>query len=162
LLGIFAVASAITGCQSHERLTTAPSHLPTLPSLPSATSVAGTVKEGPIDPPHGLPGVECGENTRGFRARYLPVEIGIACADNGIRATRLTWEGWTAKRALARGVYVQNDCKPSCLGGHLVEYPGARFELLGPLYGNNFSAIVVTFVPGRSGPDGQRRLTHSL
>jgi hypothetical protein len=104
----------------------------------------------------------CGETKEGVQTRYLPVEIAIACGDNGIRATRLRWQGWTASRALAHGVLVQNVCLPTCLGGHLLAYPDARFEFLGPVYDDNFSTVVVTFAAGRSGPDGQRRLIRRL
>jgi hypothetical protein len=109
-----------------------------------------------------LPGVPCGRSSRGVAVRYLPADIAIACGDNGMRATRLTWQGWTSRRALARGVLVQNDCRPTCVGGHLVDYPGARFEFVGPLNDDDFSTVVVTFEAGRTGPDGRRRLVHRL
>lgn len=121
-----------------------------------------SVTAQPGDPPNGLPGIPCGADPQGLTVRYHPTDVAIACGDNGIRATQLTWQNWTSQAAKAQGVYVQNDCKPTCLGGHLRQYPFAAFEFRGPFYNDNFSTVVVTFQPGHTGPDGLRRLVRRL
>jgi hypothetical protein len=91
-----------------------------------------------------------------------PTDVAIACGDNGIRATQFTWQNWTSQAAKAHGVYVQNDCNPTCTGGHLRQYPFAAFEFRGLIYNANFSTMVVTFQRGHSGQGGQRHLVRRL
>jgi hypothetical protein len=95
---VLVAVAGLTGCEERVRSHSAASHTPT----PAPTALR-PAQDPAAAPPRGLPDVACAENKDGSRDSYLPVEITIACADNGMRATRLSWKGWTAKRALARG-----------------------------------------------------------
>ena len=64
----------------------------------------------------------------GHRGRtYLPADchhlqmrprsIVFACADGGFFVRRLTWSSWSRDRAVGRGVFHQNACRPSCADG---------------------------------------------
>ena len=46
-----------------------------------------------------------------------PRSIMFACGDGGFFVRRLDWRTWHPFRAFARGVFHQNDCRPSCAGG---------------------------------------------
>lgn len=46
-----------------------------------------------------------------------PERIMFACADGNYYATHLTWQRWHRFRALGRGLFHQNDCRPSCAEG---------------------------------------------
>jgi hypothetical protein len=52
-----------------------------------------------------------------------PREIVFACADAGLRVSRLRWSTWGGRVAVGRGVQMANDCLPSCAGGHFVTTP---------------------------------------
>ena len=41
----------------------------------------------------------------------------FACADGGYFVTSLEWTGWHRFRATGRGLFHQNDCRPSCAEG---------------------------------------------
>jgi hypothetical protein len=65
--------------------------------------------ETTIAPPVVLnPGEECG------KPRARPPEIVLACADWGMRLTRLTWRTWGAKVATATGAISVIGCDPDC------------------------------------------------
>lgn len=137
----------LTGCAHDAHVSRPGSSTPTALPSPTATWL----------PPNGLPGLACGSGRQ-----YRPTEVAIACGDNGARATRLRWHGWTVARATATGTYVENDCLPTCVAGHLREYPDATFQFLGPLYDNQFSRVLVTFSPGHVGPQGRTRFFRYL
>jgi hypothetical protein len=46
-----------------------------------------------------------------------PRSIVFACADGGFYVRRLTWSSWDRDRAVGRGVFHQNSCRPSCAEG---------------------------------------------
>jgi hypothetical protein len=52
-----------------------------------------------------------------LHVRQTPKSILLACADAGWYVNHLTWGLWGTNRASGRGVFHQNDCKPSCAGG---------------------------------------------
>jgi hypothetical protein len=47
----------------------------------------------------------------------------LACADGNAQLTKLSWTGWTSRVASAYGMLYENDCNPSCVGGHFHSYP---------------------------------------
>jgi hypothetical protein len=53
------------------------------------------------------------------KAVFEPTHYVIACADAGIQLKQATYVWWTRKTAHGNGVYVFNDCKPSCAAGTL-------------------------------------------
>jgi hypothetical protein len=57
------------------------------------------------------------------KAQVKPGTISLACADDGIGLEHLHWTSWTPKLASAYATSWQNDCKPSCAGGHTYDYP---------------------------------------
>jgi hypothetical protein len=46
-----------------------------------------------------------------------PERIMFACADGGYYVTHLEWQRWRLLGATGRGLFHQNDCRPSCAGG---------------------------------------------
>jgi hypothetical protein len=46
----------------------------------------------------------------------------ITCADAGIRLEGLHWTTWSSHLAGAYGTLSENDCQPSCAGGHFRDY----------------------------------------
>jgi hypothetical protein len=50
-------------------------------------------------------------------ARYKPRTVVLTCGDGGFRATRLSWDTWTERRAEGSGTAKVNNCKPSCAEG---------------------------------------------
>ena len=47
----------------------------------------------------------------------------FTCADANSYLTRLHWATWTARDAFATGTDAFNDCTPSCVQGHLHQFP---------------------------------------
>jgi len=91
-------------------------------------------------------------------AKYKPRTITLTCGDGGFRATRLSWETWTERRAEGRGTAKVNDCEPSCAEG---EFESFKVELVArkprscPSGRRQFKRIDYRF-PG-SKPAGARR-----
>jgi hypothetical protein len=52
-----------------------------------------------------------------------PASYIITCADADTRVQELHWTSWTPKLASGFGTFWQNDCIPSCAGGHFYSYP---------------------------------------
>ena len=63
---------------------------------------------------------------------YRPREILVACGDGNVRLERLRWATWTTTRAVATGVWEQNDCEPDCARGTFHDYP-VRLTLSQPM-----------------------------
>ncbi len=55
--------------------------------------------------------------------RVRPTSIMLACGDGGLIANGLTWTGWGAGFAAARGTASANDCTPNCAEGHFHTSP---------------------------------------
>jgi hypothetical protein len=89
-------------------------------------------------------------------ARVRPTYVTLTCADAGSVAQNLLWTDWKAGKA--KGELVENDCKPSCLGGTKRSYP-ATFRFYG-VRGGRFTKVEITFVS--EGPDGQKTKTQDL
>jgi hypothetical protein len=51
-----------------------------------------------------------------------PSSVVLACADAGIVAAHVKWNGWGAAVASGTGVASVNDCSPNCAAGHLLNY----------------------------------------
>jgi hypothetical protein len=66
-----------------------------------------------------------------LREQYKPQAIVMTCADAGILVDRLKWSRWSRTTAMANGRFVWNDCKPSCVAGHLHFLP-VKVTLSGP------------------------------
>jgi hypothetical protein len=47
----------------------------------------------------------------------------ITCADAGMSLKGLRWTTWSSRFASAYGTFTENDCQPSCAGGHFHDYP---------------------------------------
>jgi hypothetical protein len=47
----------------------------------------------------------------------------IACADGNAGLQKLHWTAWAAKEASGYGTFYENDCTPTCVGGHFHSYP---------------------------------------
>jgi hypothetical protein len=61
--------------------------------------------------------------------RYKPRRITLACADAGLWVSKIHWKRWTTRTATGTGVYNWNDCKPSCVAGHLHARAGVHLTL---------------------------------
>jgi hypothetical protein len=51
-----------------------------------------------------------------------PASVILACADGGVVAGHVTWNGWGAAVAGGTGVASVNDCDPNCAAGHQHNY----------------------------------------
>jgi len=51
-----------------------------------------------------------------------PHEVVFACADDGFGVDRLTWVTWGGAQAIGLGSAYANDCKPTCVAGHVHRY----------------------------------------
>jgi hypothetical protein len=51
-----------------------------------------------------------------------PVEIILACADDGLGVRAIRWLGWGSPVAAGLGTAYANDCTPSCAAGHFHTY----------------------------------------
>ncbi len=58
----------------------------------------------------------------GGRRSVRPDEIVLSCADRGMILEKLTWHDWGASTATATGVLSEDNCEPSCAGGHVVSF----------------------------------------
>ena len=56
------------------------------------------------------------------KPQVRPHEVVFACADDGFGVDRLTWVTWGGARAVGLGSAYANDCKPTCVAGHVQRY----------------------------------------
>jgi hypothetical protein len=47
----------------------------------------------------------------------------FACADGNAGLEHMHWTTWSAKLASGYGTYYENDCTPTCVGGHFHTFP---------------------------------------
>jgi hypothetical protein len=66
-------------------------------------------------PPRGLP--DCLGHPQ-----VRPHEVVFACADDGFGVDHLTWATWGGAQAIGLGSAYANDCKPTCVAGHVHRY----------------------------------------
>jgi hypothetical protein len=59
----------------------------------------------------------------GQPAMVRPKTFILTCADGYTYFSRLSWTSWTPGLASATGTLVENDCTPTCVGGHFHSYP---------------------------------------
>lgn len=52
-----------------------------------------------------------------------PHAVVFACADDGFGVDRLSWATWGGAQAIGLGSAYANDCKPTCVAGHVHRYP---------------------------------------
>jgi hypothetical protein len=57
------------------------------------------------------------------KEHYKPTEIVLACGDGNTLLEKLHWSSWSASKAAGSGTYSVNDCTPTCVAGHFVNYP---------------------------------------
>jgi len=85
------------------------------------------------------------------KPQVKPHDFVLACADGNSTLTRLSWTSWTTKLASASGTLVQNDCLPSCVGGHFHSYP-TLIVLWGSAqyrHGHRYTKLTVIFTGAR-------------
>lgn len=78
-----------------------------------------------------------------------PRDFVLACADGNSALSKMVWNSWTPAMAGATGALVQNDCIPSCVGGHFHSYP-VLAVLWSPVayhHGQRFNKLTLLF-PG--------------
>jgi len=56
-------------------------------------------------------------------SQVRPHSIVIACADDNLSLTHLTWTSFGGTTAHGSGDYYANDCNPSCVAGKFHSYP---------------------------------------
>jgi len=79
------------------------------------TALAVAVPAGAATPARGLP--DClGKPV------VRPHEVVFACADDGFGVDKLHWLTWGGAQAVGIGSAYANDCKPTCVAGHVHRY----------------------------------------
>lgn len=99
---------------------------------------------------------DCGELAK------KPADLVLACADANTMLTEMTWTGWSNKRAVGKGVYEANDCKPTCVEGTFRSYP-ARIILTAPKTQSGarvFTKATISFTKAK--PGKSKRITVRL
>jgi hypothetical protein len=89
-------------------------------------------------------------------ARVRPTYVALTCADAGSVAQNLLWTDW--KTGKAKGELVENDCKPTCLGGTKRTYK-ATFRFY-EIRAGRFTKVDIAFAS--EGPNGQKNRTQNL
>ena len=56
-------------------------------------------------------------------AKYKPRQYILSCADANTQIHHATYSSWRGGRAVGRGTYVYNTCRPSCAGGTFKHHP---------------------------------------
>ena len=59
----------------------------------------------------------------GESGQVKPKTFILTCADGYVYLDKLAWTSWTSALASASGTLVENDCTPTCVGGHFHRYP---------------------------------------
>jgi hypothetical protein len=57
------------------------------------------------------------------KPRVEPGSFVLACADGYAYLSKMSWTSWTPRLASATGTFIENDCLPTCVGGHFHSYP---------------------------------------
>ncbi|MFJ3222027.1 hypothetical protein ACIPJS_01485 [Streptomyces sp. NPDC086783] len=97
------------------------------------------------------------------RSQVRPADFILACGDGNSRLTSLHWTRWDAKRAVATGFNVVNDCKPYCAAGTFRSY-AVTVRLDHPQTWkkqpqlSHYTRMSLTYTDGR--PDGYARTVH--
>jgi hypothetical protein len=61
--------------------------------------------------------LDCSHNPTVRPANYI-----MACADGNAGLQKLHWTAWAAQEASGFGTFYENDCTPTCVGGHFHKY----------------------------------------
>lgn len=99
---------------------------------------------------------DCGELAK------KPADLVLACADANTMLTEMKWTGWSNKRAVGKGVYEANDCKPTCVEGTFRSYP-AKITLTAPKTQSGarvFTKATISFTKAK--PGKSKRITVRL
>lgn len=91
-----------------------------------------------------------------FKGVVEPATDIMACADGNALLQGLHWATWTPQLASAYGTFVENDCQPSCAGGHFHSYPvvvtaWGSGSVLGNPAGRRYTELTLMF-PGARPP----------
>jgi hypothetical protein len=57
------------------------------------------------------------------KPQVRPHAVIFACADDGFGADHVAWVTWGGGQAVGLGTAYANDCKPTCVAGHVHRYP---------------------------------------
>jgi hypothetical protein len=96
----------------------------------------------------------------------------FACADGNAGLEKLTWTAWAAKEASGFGTFYENDCTPTCVGGHFHLYAALVMAWgSGSVAGHpndlRYTELTLIF-PGKTRPpvfttvNGKQVVTHPL
>jgi hypothetical protein len=162
--GCAAAASATTS--SHTALTSAASSAPPQPSAPA--SAPSTVSASATSSASSAASPQYVLYNCSFQGVVEPPTDTLACADGNALLQGLHWATWTPQLASAYGTFVENDCQPSCVGGHFHSYPvvvtaWGSGSVQGHPAERRYTELTLMF-PGARPPyyNGSSRPTHPL
>jgi hypothetical protein len=99
-----------------------------------------------IDPP---PGIDP-KDVYAFNCELLerkPESLTTLCADFGIAVWKIKWSMWSANGAEGSGLFMANDCEPSCAEGSFLEVPVNVYLSDLTTDGKNYFLNTATIVP---------------
>lgn len=96
--------------------TAAPSSVTTPPPSPASPAPSATLP---------VPGVVADCIRAPQQLSIRPAVITLACADDGLGVTNMTWTSWTTSAATGTGTLWEKLCKPNCADGQIGTYPVA-------------------------------------
>ena len=131
-LGLTATGCAAASATSSSRATLASataSAPPASSAPPSASRTPGTPRTASASATSSASTAPGAATSRyvlydcNFKGVVEPATDTLACADGNALLQGLHWGAWTPQLASAYGTFVENDCQPSCVGGHFHSYP---------------------------------------
>ena len=176
-LGLIATGCAAASATSSGRaaLTSATASAPPAssgsPSASSTASTARTVSASATSSASAAATVATSQYVLyncNFKGVVEPATDILACADGNALLQGLHWATWTPQLASAYGTFVENDCQPSCVGGHFHSYPAVvtawgSGSVLGHPAERRYTELTLMF-PGPRPPyyNGSSKLTYPL
>lgn len=58
-----------------------------------------------------------------IQLQFKPKRIVLSCGDGGTWLGKLKWSSWGKTQAVATGNFSANNCKPTCVAGHIHSVP---------------------------------------
>ena len=93
-----------------------------------------------------------------------PQYLTLTCADGGMRLEELMWAVWDKNGAVGYGIYLENDCQPSCAEGTYSKTP--VYVTLGGITQSKRTSFLKTLVirpdVGRELPKGHESISWSF
>ena len=93
-----------------------------------------------------------------------PQSLTLTCADGGMRLEELMWAVWDNNGAVGYGIYLENDCHPSCAEGTFSKTP--VYVTLGGITQSKRTSFLKTLVirpdVGRELPKGHESISWSF